>query len=464
MMPFNETGLPLDPTVFKAFAMFSKEIEGAKKIPGEEINENFAVRVAQLLNETGNKDSKLLSLALLNVMPPQTYGIVEKQFGREMTDLMNEAGKHSRTSYAYINEAGETVKLFTLAAAVATFETFHAEAEKAEEMLQKMADGQPPANGRLMLPIAADSRVYDRLAEVLFDKTTSPALEELFRDRLSSFKNDNDRLKSRIIEMGLASELPPQIQMKLNSPDSASYRYPAFEDTGLLDTPKVRAAYDVIVSHPLASPEGFEAALEVGKLLTDKVEDENPTAVATGLMMTALQGLSKEDFEFLDKKIDWDVTDIMKQFASGRPVTMQSVAQAPAEFKLALLANTVTNLGHMKDGIAQLKDMLAQQEEIPEKMRPIILAQNLQQMMMMTESFDQTRRLIGKTSAPELEAMFKDLIREVRAEIVANMPASPRRSFNDIGFPEERNRAAPDGKPTPPKPGKPKHGGQSFDL
>ena len=461
-MQFNETGLPLDATVFKAFTMFSKnaaqEAPKARQIqpgvtaekPAE--HDNYPVRMAQLLNETGNTDPQLLSLALLNVMPPQTYGIVEKSFGKPMVELLAEATKHNKTAFAYVEEASETVKLLTLAGAVATFEEFRGEAQKAEEMLLKMADGQQPANGRLMIPMIPDMRVYERLSEVLFDKTSSRTLEETFREKLSDFKNDNERLKSRIIEMGLAEQLPPQISYMLNRPDSASFRYPSFEETGLLDTPKVRAAYEVITTHPFVPPEGFEAAIEVGKLLTEKLEAPSPTAVATSLLMTGMQHITPDDFEFLDKKLDWDVTDLMKKYGKESGVSPRELASAPVEMKQVLLANTIAGLTGMKEGIQSIKEMIDQQEEIPAEVRPMVLAENLQRMLYMTDMMDQTRRLIGNSEAPQLDAAFKTILKEVRADIAANMPQTPKGPFGGLGGPGGRG----------PRPSSP--GGQSFDL
>jgi hypothetical protein len=461
-MQFNETGLPLDATVFKAFTMFSKN-EAASAAKPRQIqpgvtaetpaaHDNYPVRVAQLLNETGNTDPQLLSLALLNVMPPQTYGIVEKSFGKPMIELLTEAGKHNKTAFAYVAEASENVKLLTLAAAVATFEEFRGEAQKAEEMLLKMADGQQPANGQLMIPMIPDMRVYERLSEVLFDKTTSRTLEEYFREKLSDFKNDNERLKSRIIDMGLADQLPPQIGYMLNRPDTAGFRYPSFEETGLLDTPKVRAAYEVITTHPFVPPEGFEAAVEVGKLLTDKLEAPNPTAVATGLLMTGMQHITTEDFEFLDKKLDWDVTDLMKKYGNESGVSPREIAVAPIELKQVLLANTIASLGGLQEGIKSLKEMIDQQEDIPEKMRPLVLAENLERMLFMTDMMDQTRRMVGNAQAPQLETLYKTLMKEVRAEIAENMPKSPTGPFGGFGGPGGRGP-----RPTSP-------GGGSFDL
>lgn len=461
-MQFNETGLPLDATVFKAFTMYSKnaaqpapkarQIQPGVTAEKPEAHDNYPVRVAQLLNETGNTDPQLLSLALLNVMPPQTYGIVEKSFGKPMIDLLNEAGKHNKTAFAYVAEASENVKLLTLAAAVATFEEFRGEAQKAEEMLMKMANGEQPANGRLMIPMIPDMRIYERLSEVLFDKTTSRTLEEYFREKLSDFKNDNDRLKSRIIDMGLADQLPPQIGYMLNRPDTASFRYPSFEETGLLDTPKVRAAYEVITTHPFVPPEGFEAAVEVGKLLTDKLEAPSPTAVATGLLMTGMQHITPDDFEFLDKKLDWDVTELMKKYGNEGGVSPREIAVAPIELKQVLLANTIASLGGMQEGIKSLKEMIDQQEDLPEKMRPLVLAENLERMLFMTDMMDQTRRMVGNAQAPQLETLYKTLMKEVRAEIAENMPKNPSGPFGGLGGPGGRGP-----RPTSP-------GGQSFDL
>lgn len=460
MMDFRETGLPMDQTVYKAFMMFSKNAKDSfKDIPPEIAAdmqdmpppENFPVRVAQVLNQAGANDPQVLSLALLNVMPPQTYSIVEKSFGADMIRLMEEAGKHNLTGFAYIAEASDAVKLLTLASAIATFEEFGRVSQKAGEQLEKLAGGEQPKNGQFMIPMMPDTRIYDRLSEILTDKTSSPALESLFTQKLGDFRFANEQLKEKIIGLGIADQLPPQLG--LGEPGGFNaFRYPSFGETTLFDDPKVRAAYDVLTSHTRVAPDAFEAALAVGQILSNDVASKNPTAIAAGLLGVGIRNLNDADFEFLDKKIDWDVIELLRNNSPEKVQHPMQLMRAPQEFKQIILANAVSALGHMKEGLSQMKEMLEMREEIPQEARPMILAENLQRLLFMTDMMEESVRFLGDTGAPELQQKFSDRLKEVRADIGQNMPDIPRAL--PPGF----------GGFRPPKPPKNPGGGQSFDF
>lgn len=458
-MEFRETGLPMDQTVYKAFMMFSKNAKDAAKgmasIPGMDDPADFPVRVAQVLNQAGANNPKVLSLALLNVMPPQTYAAIEKSFGEEMTGLMQEAVKHNTTGFAYITEASDNVKLLTLASAIATFDEFGQVSKIAEQQLDKLASGEEPPGGSLMLPMMPDSLVYERLAAALMDKTTSPALESLFQQKLSDFRWANQQLQDKISGMGIADQLPPGMAPPPGgAPDLSSFRYPSFEETALLDDPKVRAAYEVLTTHTRVAPDAFEAALEVGKILSNDVASKNPTAIAAGLLSIGIRGLGPADFEFLDKKLDWDVTEILKNNTPSKVRSPAQLMRAPDEFKQVMLANMVATLDRMKEGVTMLKDMIEMREDIPAEVRPMIIADNLENMLFMTEMMEDTARIIGEAGAPELRKMFGEKLKEARQTISDNMPQTPR-AQPGFGMPFP---------PQPPKPPKPGNGGQEFDF
>lgn len=460
-MDYRETGLPMDQTVYKAFMMFTKNAKDAAKgmanIPGMDDPANFPVRVAQVLHQSGANDPKLLSLALLNVLPPQTYSAIEKSFGQEMTGLMEEAGKHNKTGFAYITEASDNVKLLTLASAIATFDEFGQVSQIAEQQLDKLASGEEPPGGSLMLPMMPDSMVYERLSAALMDKTSSPALESLFQQKLSDFRWANQQLQDKISGMGIADQLPPGMGMgpgQGGMPDMSDLRYPSFEETTLLDDPKVRAAYEVLTTHTRVAPETFEAALEVGKILSNDVASKNPTAIAAGLLTIGIRGLNASDFEFLDKKLDWDVTELLKNNTPSKVRSPAQLMRAPEEFKQIMMANMISSLGHLKDGVGMMKDMIDMREEIPAEVRPMIIAENLDNMLFMTEMMEDTARIIGDAGAPELGKAFREKLTEARQIISDNMPKIPR-AQPGLGMPFP---------PKPPKPPKPGKGGQEFDL
>lgn len=460
-MDFRETGLPMDQTVYKAFMMFSKNskeaAKGAVNLPGMDDPANFPVRVAQVLHQAGANDPKVLSLALLNVMPPQTYAAIEKSFGEEMTGLMEEAVKHNTTGFAYITEASDNVKLLTLASAIATFDEFGQVSQIAEQQLDKLANGEEPPGGSLMLPMMPDSMVYERLSAALMDKTSSPALESLFQQKLSNFRWANQQLQDKISGMGIADQLPPGMGMgpgQGGMPDMSELRYPSFEETTLLDDPKVRAAYEVLTTHTRVAPDAFEAALEVGKILSNDVASKNPTAIAAGLLSIGIRGLSPADFEFLDKKLDWDVTEILKNNTPSKLRSPAQLMRAPDEFKQVMLANMVATLDRMKEGVGMMKDMIEMREDIPAEVRPMIIAENLDNMLFMTEMMADTARIVGDAGAPELRKALNEKLKEARQTISENMPQTPRAQPPGFGF----------RPPEPPKPPKPGKGGQEFDL
>ncbi len=457
-MQYHETGLPQDQTVYKAFMMFTKNQalpttpSPRKDMRAAEGASEGPLRIAQILSNAGNNDPQLLSLALLRGMPQQTFSLIEKSFGADMVATIREATKHNMTQYAYVSEASDKVKLVSLATAMVTFEQFTREAEKTQEMIAKMSEegGQKPGGSPLMIPIVPDMRVYDKLSAALYDKTSSPALEQQFREKLSEFRYANDRLKGMLIESGIADQLPPAMAMRLQQPDDTGPQ-PSFSETELLDDPKVRAAFDVLSSHPGVSAEAFEAAVAVGTILTKTQSGLNSTAVASGLLLTGLRDVTSNDLEFLKKKLDWDVLELLKNYGGERDLYPQQLRTAPEEFKQFLLANTVAMLDRMKQGAAQMKDIIAQQPDMPEEVRPMVLSQNLGQMLFMTEHMEDTVATLGPTGAPQLEEQFRKALKETRATISENMP--------------QQQRTLPPGfgtrKPPPPKP---PTGGQNFDL
>lgn len=455
-MQFHETGLPQDPTVYKAFMMFTKnqalpqprrsfggnmrDAEGTNDIP---------LRIAQILNDAGANKPETLSLALLRLLPQQVHGVVEKSFGHGMIESINELSKHSRTAFAYIDEASDNVKLLSLATAMATFEQFQRESEKAQEQIGKMAGGEKPEGG-LMIPVVPDVRLFEMLSQATFDKTSSPSLETAFREKLSDFRYANDRLRAAIIESGIIEQMPPEFAMRIQMQEqAASKRTPSFDETQLLDNAEVRKAFAVLAAHPLASADSIEAAIEVGTILTKTLDGANPTGVAAGLLLTGLREIGPGDGEFLAKKLSWDVMELLENYGGDKDMHPMQLRTAPPEFKQFLLANTVAMMNRMKEGVGQVKDMIAQQPDIPEKDRDMVVAANLGEMQHMLDHMAQTLFMTGPTGAPKLEDLFKATTKEVRDAIREAMPSVPKALPPGMGFRKP---------PEPPK------GGQNFDL
>ncbi|MDE1151978.1 MAG: hypothetical protein PW788_05505 [Micavibrio sp.] len=460
-MEYRETGLPQNPTIYKAFMTFTKNVEKPEingdpgmELPPEALENmtNFPVRVAQLLNSTGAGPT-LVSLAMLSVMPPETYGVVEKSFGKEMVELMQESARHDRTGFAYIAEASDAVKLLTLASSVASFEDFQKLAEKTDAALTNLEMGQPPADGQLMIPVLPDTKIYDRLGDAIINTTSSPQLEALFTERFVDFRIANDQLKAKISSMGLDQQLGMMGMGMPGSPDN-EFRYPSFEETKLLDDPKVRGAYELLTRDGRVLPEDFEGALEAAQLLSTAPATKNPLAVAGALIDVGIRAIGPDDFPFLDKKLDWDVIDLVKNNSVRRIRTPQELLTAPEEFRQIAVASAASSLSQMKKAGSEMIDGLANEEQIPEQIRPMIIMQTLQPMAGMANAMYRTLTpVLGKTGAPEIDAAFTTNMKELK-EFIESNTKSLRERFN----PGANNNNKP------PEPPKKKGFGQDFSL
>ncbi len=444
-MEYRETGLPQDVMVFKAFTAFNKNVERpdtqGMPVPAAIIDEmvSFPVRIAQVLNTAG-QGPQLMSLALLNVMPPETYSVVEKQFGADMVALVKEAGTHQRTGFAYINEASDPIKLLTLASSIASFDDFTRMSGQIEQQLDSLMMGDAPANGQLMIPTMPDTKIYDRLSESLLNQTSSPTLEGMFTDKLVDFRMANDRLKDKLSAAGLDQQMG---MMGMGLPGGENeFRYPSFEETKLLDDPKVRAAYSVLINDSRVYPEDFEAAIEVAQTLSTVPATKNPLSIAGALLDVGVRELGPDDFGFLGKKLDWDVIDLLKDNGIRRVRSPQDILKAPEEFRQIVVANAAVSVGQMKLAGEKMEEMM-QEQQVPKEIMPIFLAQNLRQIAAVSSMLERTLKpVIGQTGAPEIDTLFTSNLTALR-ELIAEK--APKR-----GNPFDLDKGN-DNSPFPPK-------------
>ncbi len=445
-MEYRETGLPQDAMVFKAFAAFNKNVElpdfQGMPLPSEFVDSlvTFPVRIAQVLNTAG-QSPQMMSLALLNVMPPETYSVVEKSFGADMLALVKEAGTHQRTGFAYIDEASDSIKLLTLASSIASFDDFTSVTAQVEAQLDALMMGDAPANGQLMIPSMPDTKIYDRLSETLLNHTSSPQLEGMFTDKLIDFRMANERLKDKLMQAGLGGQGPEGMGMP-GSPDN-EFRYPAFEDTNLLDDAKVRAAYNVLINDSRVYPEDFEAAIEVAQTLSTIPATKNPLTIAGALLDVGIREMGPDDFNFLGKKLDWDVIDLLKDNSIRRIRSPQDILKAPEEFRQIVVANAAVSLGQMKLAGEKMEEMM-QEQQVPKEILPIFLAQNLRQLSAVASMMERTLKpVLGQTAAPELDSLFTSNLGALRSLIEEK---APKRTNNPFDLDKGNDNA-----PFPPK-------------
>jgi hypothetical protein len=463
MMDYRSSGLPQnDMAVFKAYSAYAKNAKDLTQETG--LSEDFGIRIAQAINAATGGDSNLLTLALLSTMPPATWGVIERSFGKDIVGQMEESVKHSRTGYAYIDQASEPVKLLALASAIALFGELKQKNDKAAQQFENLLgglgggmDGMPdmgaldaalPGMIQGMLP---DTNVYGQLARNLAGKISYPQLAQELTDKLEEFKLAQAEQQERLSQMGIIIAGPGMGTM--GAP--VEVRYPSFEETGLLDDPKVRAAYDVITTNPRVQPDSFEGAIAAGKLLSTLPVSKNPLAVAGALLDIGIRDLNNDDFEFLDRKLDWDVIDLVKNYNTHNPMMQSKLAAAPIEAKQIVVANLTAQLGHVREGMQDMLDRMSQPPaDLPEGVEvPPELKRMMDELKRSTEMHAvqqaagvsmlaqrAVRPLLGTIDAPELEAAFRKNVQSLQEFVAAHTPKEPKLlpPANDPDFPRRR--------------------------
>ena len=430
MMDFRAAGLPQnDMSVLKAFTTYTKNAKDLARDTG--MSEDFGIRIAQTLNNAG-ADSKTLVLALLSTTPPAAWGVFEKTYGKDIVDQMEESEKHRRTGFAYIDQASDPVKLLAMASAIAVFDELKQKNDKMEQQLSGLESGMMDMNAlESILPgmiqgMLPDTNVYSQLARTLADKTSNPQLEQLFAEKIEEFKQSQQEQQEKLAQFGIIVAGPGMGPMGAPT----ELRYPSFDETGLLDDAKVRAAYDVLTSNPRVMPENFEGALGAAKLLSELPASKNPTAIATALVNIGIRDLGSDDLGFLEKKLDWDVLEMLKNHNMRDPATAKSLPEAPVEVRQIVVANLTCQLDHLKEGATGLLDKMSNPPEgmpmdmeMPPELRRMMELQAVQQMQGVSNMAQRiVRPLFGTIDAPELETAFKEKVQAVQEFIAEHTP------------------------------------------
>ncbi|MEZ0223891.1 MAG: hypothetical protein ACAH83_05005 [Alphaproteobacteria bacterium] len=466
MMDYRSSGLPQNDTaVFKAYSTYAKNAKDLTQETG--LSEDFGIKIAQAINTATGGDSNLVTLALMSTMPPATWGVVERSFGKDVVNQMEESLKHSRTGYAYIDQASEPVKALALASAIALFDELKEKNDKASQQFENLLgglngglgggmggdmDGMPdmdalnsvlPGMIQGMLP---DTNVYGQLARNLSDKTSYPQLAQMLTDKLEEFKFAQAEQQEKLAQMGIIIAGPGMGIM--GAP--VEVRYPSFDETGLLDDPKVRAAYDAVINNPRTQPDSFEGALAAGKLLSTLPVSKNPLTVAAAVLDISIRDLNQDDFEFLGKKLDWDVIELVQKYGTHSPLMQGQLEKAPVEAKQIVVANLTVQMTHVREGVQEMLDRMAQPPadmpegmEMPPELKRMMEMQAVQQMAGISAMAQRAvRPLLGTLDAPELEEAFKQNVQAMQEFVAAHMPKQQKMlpPANDSGtdFPRRK--------------------------
>lgn len=418
-MDFKQTGLPFDASVYKAYAAYQQSLSD---VP-EKYRDGFPVKVAQTLHSVSESKPEILSAALLIMMPPVTHKLLEQRLGKPVIDLVAEALRHVQTGYAHIEHASDDLKKICLASAIVSFGEFKKNIAQLGPVLQQLESGEPVENLPLLKTPPAD--MYDRFTRAAVGKINNQALEDLYLDELENFKEESRAYNERLEEMGIILDATNGDRPR---PETI---YPAFSETGLLDDPKVKTAYDIMLNDPRLRPENFEAALETAKLLTDLPASKNPTAIAYALIDIGVQGLNTFDLELLKPRLDWDVVELLTA-GSVYDVTLTPgrIMKMPVEFRQVFLAHAVSLSSNALEGGLDIVRFAEGRKDLP----PNFVTQQLIPVQMAYLNIRKTAMgIFGTADAPELEealekrmGLLKDFLYANEPKKDAPKPAAPK--------------------------------------
>jgi len=408
MTEFRDSGLPNNPTMFKAFTTYRQNLDN---LPEQIRADEAPLKVARVISQHTDKNEPVM-LALLGLMPQETWGIVKKRFGTELAENLAESRLHVATGYAYLADASPAVKQLTMAGAITAFGRIEKAAEEMDGHIRtiKMSGQAPMGFGAppILLP-----DTYAKIGRACEGSSGAPGLEAFYAEKFDAMKQAQATMIEQMAEVGifikgLESGLAP-----------AEMRYPAFEDTGLMDTPKVRTAYDLLTQHTRVLPEDFEGALYVGKLLSTLSPTQNPTAIAAGLIDVGIRELNSYDSVFLQKKLDWDVMEVLNTATVYQISHPQQVLGAPIEFRQIAVANAVAVMDDALKGGTEFMKAIADHPEYPK-------SAIMQSMMQLKRVSIMSQQLfapaLGRTEMPELDRLFADKIKELNRFIDQHLP------------------------------------------
>lgn len=401
-MDFRETGLPYDPIVYKAFMTYQQIMASSKPMEPESGPErHFSLQIARALHESKVDDPALLAGAMLTVLPPQTWGMVDRRFGKEVVDLLREAQKHQLSDFAHVMHASDRLKLLTLASGLATFEEYKSYTSKFERGLSMAQMGDKGAE--IPVPLFSNLHVFERIFTSLAKRTSNPEMEDLYAEKLDDTRTLQEEQIEKLRAAGLA--LPPAL-----SGEEATEVVP-FEDTGLLDDKAVREVYDIVAHHMNVHPDDLNTAVKVGRLLGATPETRDPVTITAALADISFRQPTDKDWDMLQGSLEWAAMDIIYSHSVHRVSTTEDLLKAPVAFRHIALADAIVILEEARVLGETAKQLAETDPSRPEDFfrDPFKDIRNVA---------DQIARvyqpLMGSTEAPALERIFEESLKRLQ--------------------------------------------------
>lgn len=394
-MEFEETKLPFEKPIFYAFNAQAR----TGLLQAE--NEDHPLRIARVLQKSGFA-ADTVALAFLAFVPEAGYGPLTKRIGAEVVETARELSRHMRTGFAYIEEASTDAQAFAAANAIVILDKFSQQVDAVVRDNQAYAALGARGLQEKKRPTVPSLKFVNHIAKL---KTGNDALDEMLLDKVTDF---NGNIEDKLDTLGL--NLLPQIE------------FTPFKDSGLLQDPKVERAYNAMMGDPRATRYSVNLALDTARLLGSSPSSGSSTAVAAALIDIGLSARNAEDVEFLQKRIDWDVMELIADHSVTRIRGAAEIMTAPVEFRQMAVASSIVTMTYALEEGKQAFEMLAQDDK-PSPNAPYVKAHTLS---VLKSRAQVSEALVGPAAGtvewPELRAQFNAKLKELGDFVAANTP------------------------------------------
>ncbi len=407
--------------VFKAFCAWRTNAKDFATLSG--LDENYPVQVAQTIQKASPAAYDLMALALLMSVPDTAWSVIEKRFGKERMDKLDEAWKHVRTGYTYAEQASDEVKGLAMGAAIVAFDKLIKTAGELGTTLSLQDLGESPVQilHAVRMP---ECKMYARLEDKL-KGTAYPELEKAYTAKLAEYLDARKEMDAQLSEIGIGDD---------DEKDEAEIHALRFEDHGLFDAPEVRQAYEILNHDTRVTAVPLAAALSIGRLMSDLAGPKNPATIAAGMLDAGLTRRTPDDNQFLAKKLPPAVMDILGKYNIS-DACMESaapIADAPEPVRQLAVAKGIVSLDWARKESENLMEFLERRQKLMDSnVAAEMKAESLQPLRMLLKIIPEALAPIhNKTGSKELDQIFDAHLKDMNQFVAAHAPAAAAANGN----------------------------------
>lgn len=425
MTDYRETGLPMnEPEVFKAFCAWRLNAKDFAEMSHEP--ETYPLEVAQLINKVNPAYTQLMKMALLTTVPEPAWGVMEKRFGAETVNKLDEMWKHVRTGYSYSEDACDDVKGLTMAAAIKSFDAFIKSVDNLGEVFSMAQIGGSPQEivQKLQMP---ECKMFERLSGKL-SGTAYPELEDLYNAKLGEYREARKQQTAQLAEMGMPFP---------DADDDAEALSVPFEMQGLTDAPEVRKAYEILTHDSRVGMGSLANAISVGRLLSELPDLKDPATIAAGMMDSGLARRTSTDAEFLAKKLPESVMDVLNNYdiSAACLKSAEDIKEAPPAIRQLAVAKGVVLLDMARKQSEMVMEFIdMRSERLPPGVGEAMKAENMQPLKYLAAVIPKALEpIMNKTGSRQLEQIFDAQVKDLKQYVADHTPATDSQAMGNGG-------------------------------